>query len=147
MTTVTISISLCFDKTITKNRLFIGQTFNHWCNLFTCRFIHMTCYQLFIVMCHVTFFRRFGSHKTILRNIFFRHIAFFTRHKFDTRCFIYKTRNPTCSTRNHTIHLRRYLRRFRCFFQNTLRHLIRITIILTITISVTLTCQAIRRCH
>ena len=147
MTTITISVCFCFDKTITKNRLFIGQTFNHWCNFFTCRFIHITSHQLFIEMSHITFFRGFRIHKTILRNIFFGHISFFTSNQFNTRCFIYKTRNPTCSTRNHTIHLRRYLRRFRCFFQNTLRHLIRITIILTITISVTLTCQAIRRCH
>ena len=147
MTTITIGVGLCFDKTITKNRLFVRQTFNHRCNLFTCCFIHMTCYQLFIVMCHVTFFRRFRIDKTIFRNRFFIYVSFFTSNQFNTRCFIYKTRNPTCSTRNHTIHLRRYLRRFRCFFQNTLRHLIRITIIFTITISVTSTRQTISRCH
>ena len=139
MTTVTISISLCFDKTIAKNRLFIRQAFNHWCNFFTCRLIDMACHQLFIVMCHITFFRRLCIDKTILRNIFFGHISFFTSYQVNACCFIYKTRNPTCSTRNHTIHLRRYLRRFHCFFQNTLRHLIRITIILTITINVTST--------
>ena len=139
MTTVTISVSLCFDKTITKNRLFISQSFNHWRNFFTSRLIHMTSHQLFIVMGHITFFRGFRVHKTILRNGFLIYLSFFACHKFNARCFIYKTRNPTCSTRNHTIHLRRYLRRFRCFFQNTLRHLIRITIILTITISVTST--------
>ena len=139
MTAVTISGSLCFYKTITKNRLFIGQSFNHWRNFFTSRLINMTSYQLFIVMCYVTFFRRFGSHKTVFWNIFFSDIAFFTSNQFNARCLVYKTRNPTCSTRNHTIHLRGYLRCFRCFFQNTLRHLIRITIIVTITISITST--------
>ena len=139
MTTVTISICFCFDKTITKNGLFIRQAFNHWCNFFTCRFIHMTCHQLFIIMGHITLFRRFGSHKTIFRNSFLIYFSFFACHKFNARCFIYKTRNPTCSTRNDTIYLRRYLRCFSCFFQDTLRHLIRITIIVAITISVTST--------
>ena len=147
MTTVAISVSLCFNKTITKNRLFISQTFKHRCNFFTSRLIDMTGYQLFIVMCHITFFRRFGSHKTILRNIFFRHIAFFTSNQFNTRCFVYKTSNPTSPTRNHTVYLRRYFRRFRRFFQDALRHLIRITIIVTITISVTVTGQTISRCY
>ena len=147
MTTVTISVSLCFDKTITKNRLFISQTFDHWCNFFTCRLIDMTSHQLFIIMCHVTFFRRFRIDKTVFRNIFFSHIPFFTSNQFNARCFVYETRNSTCSTRNHTVYLRGYLRRFRCFFQNALRHLIRITIILTITVSITVTCQAISRCY
>ena len=147
MTTVTISICFCFDKTITKNRLLIGQPFDHWCNFLARCLIHMTCYQLFIVMCHIAFFRGFRVHKTILRNIFFSHIAFFTGYQVNTRCFIYKTCDTARTTRNHTVYLRRYLRRFRCFFQNALRHLIRITIILTITVSITVTCQAISRCY
>ena len=147
MTTVTISVCLCFDKTITKNRLFISQTFDHWCNFFTCRLIDMTRHQLFIEVCYITLFRRFRIHKTIFRNIFFRHIAFFTCYKFSACCFIHKTCCSTRSTRNHTIHLRRYLRRFSSIFQNTLSHLIRVTIILTITVSITVTCQAISRCY
>ena len=139
MTTVIISVSLRFDKTIAKNRLFIGQTFDHWRNLFTSRLIDMTCHQLFIIMCHIALFRRLCIDKAVFRNGFLIYLSFFACHKFNARCFIYKTRNPTCSTRNHTIHLRRYLRRFRCFFQNTLSHLIRVTIIVTITISVTST--------
>ena len=147
MTTVTISVSLCFDKTITKNRLFISQTFNHWRNFFTCRFIDMTSHQLFIIMCHVTFFRGFRVDKTIFRNGFLIRFSFFTSYQVNACCFIHKTRNPTSPTRNHTIYLRRYFRRFSCFFQNTLRHLIRITIILAITISVTNACQTIGRCY
>ena len=147
MTTITIGVGLCFDKTITKNRLFIGQTFNHWRNFFTCHFIHVTSHQLFIVMGHITLFRRFRVHKTILRNIFFSHIPFFTSYQVNACRFIHKTCNPTCSTRNHTIHLRRYLRCFSRFFQNTLRHLIRITIIVAITISITVTGQTISRCY
>ena len=147
MTTVTISVGFRFYKTITKNRLLIGQPFDHWCNFLARCLIHMTCYQLFIVMCHIAFFRGFRVHKTILRNIFFSHIAFFTSHQFNTRCFIYKTRNPTCSTRNDTVYLRGYLRCFSRFFQNTLRYLIRITIIVTITISIAVTRQTISRCY
>ena len=139
MTTITISVSLCFDKTITKNRLFIGQTFNHWCNFFTCRFIHVTSHQLFIVMGHITLFRHFCIDKTIFRNGFLIHFSFFTSYQVNACRFIYETRNSTCSTRNHTIHLRRYLRCFSCFFQDALRHLIRITIIVAITVSITST--------
>ena len=147
MTTVTISVSLRFYKTITKNRLLIGQPFDHWCNFLARCLIHMTSHQLFIIVRHITLFRRFRIDKTIFRNRFFIYVAFFTRHQFNTRCFIYKTRNPTCSTRNDTVYLRGYLRCFSRFFQNTLRYLIRITIIVTITISVTLTRQTISRCY
>ena len=139
MTTVTISVSLRFDKTISKNRLFIRQAFNHRCNFFTSRLIDMACHQLFIVVCHITLFRRFRVDKTVFRNSFLIHFSFFTSYQFYARCFVYKTRNPTYSTRNHTIYLRRYFRRFSCFFQDALRHLIRITIIVAITISITST--------
>ena len=147
MTTVAISVGFCFDKTITKNRLFISQTFDHWCNFFTSHLIHMTSYQLFIVMGHITLFRRFRVDKTVFRNGFLIYVSFFTSHQFNARCFVYKTGNPTCSTRNDTVYLRGHLRRLSCFFQDTLRHLIRITIILTITVSITITCQAISRCY
>ena len=147
MTTISISICLGFNKTIPKDSLFIGQAFNHWRNLFTCHLIDMTRYQLFIEVCHITFFRRLSVHKTILRNIFFSHIPFFTRYQVNTCCFIHKTCDTARASCNHTVHLRGHFRRFSRFFQDAFRHLIRVTVIFTITISVTSTCQAIGRCY